>query len=1357
MNLVFIFFLAACGGGGGGGGSSEVPASSGGGSSVPISGSTQAIALTFSASSSDVELNGSVTLTWAGTNATSCDASGAWGGNNKAASGSESVNMTLVGTQTFSIVCKNSGDSVTASTSVEVYQIIGGTVLDGYIRGAEVFVDRNNNLTLDSNESSVTTDNNGSFSNLRGYNGQLIAKDGIDLDTGFIFENFSLTAKTATDKTDYIISPLTSVGYLLDTPSDINKIFGISDSIDVYSEDPVAKIAEPAFANLYSIGNKLTGLAMSVQTLEGNNKNLQDIFQTIATQAQNIFIETESSIQVDNNVLISNTLFNQLPTSMDADLRSDLGIAIGNSLYLLQVKDNKAATTGIQNFAFTTLQADLLKIQQLEAGVSAKYKEDIFNYVATDQNLSLSDVTVAITANDDSLNVNEDSQVMFLWSSIYSNDVFLRFADATASYVSPQNGSITNTDLEYFYTPNLNFNGTDSFSYKLEQGGQESVATVTITVNPVNDLPVLSGINNSYQKTLTYGAQAVGSLGVSDVDGDAFTYSLSGADASLFTIGSSGEISFNSAATDARTYNITVQVSDGAATVTQDLEITVNPNQSPVISCGNCSYALEYGSKNVGSISFSDEEGDAITYSLSGTDASLFSINESGAVSFNSNATDARTYDVTVIASDGISTAAEKNLSITVNPRDPNTTFTGVTSGFETFTGGSGDDTFNPGDGDARIDGGTYNDEVIFFSPRSEARIITLSGVTKVFFDCFSSYIGENKCHDYYITNVETLSFSDASVSLETALPASLISGSTTGNETLSGNSSDNVFDPGDGDATIDGGAGTDEVLFFSPRSEARIITLSGVTKVFFDCFSSYIGENKCHDYYITNVETLSFSDASVSLETALPASLISGSTTGNETLSGNSSDNVFDPGDGDATIDGGAGTDEVLFFSPRSEARIITLSGVTKVFFDCFSSYIGENKCHDYYITNVETLSFSDASVSLETALPASLISGSTTGNETLSGNSSDNVFDPGDGDATIDGGAGTDEVLFFSPRSEATISTISGISKITFDCFSSYIGENKCHTYDLTNIETVTFSDQSINLTTGWKQLGTDIDGLSQGDNSGYAVDISVGEVHGIIAAIGSPGASSDSSTSAWGSVRVLRKVNANADWEQFGYFEGEGAGDQFGRSVKLSADGTIIAVGGPNNDPTDVSDNAAGHVRVFQWIGGDQWTQLGTDIDGENQGDQSGDRIALSADGTILAVAEHLYLDNTGRVRIYRYENNTDWVLLGSPIVGEAKGDFFGTGLAINASGTRIAIGARANDSGAVNGGEVKVYEFSDGWVQLGSDISEFVSAGDLFGWGVSMNSAGDVIAAAAPEGTPKGELSGYVRVYRYNLCR
>ena len=47
-----------------------------------------------------------------------------------------------------------------------------------------------------------------------------------------------------------------------------------------------------------------------------------------------------------------------------------------------------------------------------------------------------------------------------------------------------------------------------------------------------------------------------------------------------------------------------------------------------------------------------------------------------------------------------------------------------------------------------------------------------------------------------------------------------------------------------------------------------------------------------------------------------------------------------------------------------------------------------------------------------------------------------------------------------------------------------------------------------------------------------------------------------------------------------------DGEAAGDQSGYSISLSSDGSIIAIGSPNND-----DNGAnsGHVRVYQNING------------------------------------------------------------------------------------------------------------------------------------------------------------------------
>ena len=57
---------------------------------------------------------------------------------------------------------------------------------------------------------------------------------------------------------------------------------------------------------------------------------------------------------------------------------------------------------------------------------------------------------------------------------------------------SPTNAAVFsfNSNGSFSYTPNLNFNGTDSFTYKATNGGRESnVATVTITVNPVNDAP----------------------------------------------------------------------------------------------------------------------------------------------------------------------------------------------------------------------------------------------------------------------------------------------------------------------------------------------------------------------------------------------------------------------------------------------------------------------------------------------------------------------------------------------------------------------------------------------------------------------------------------------------------------------------------------------------------------------------------------------------------------------------------------------------------------------------------------------------------------------------------------------------
>ena len=66
-------------------------------------------------------------------------------------------------------------------------------------------------------------------------------------------------------------------------------------------------------------------------------------------------------------------------------------------------------------------------------------------------------------------------------------------------------------------------------------------------------------------------------------------------------------------------------------------------------------------------------------------------------------------------------------------------------------------------------------------------------------------------------------------------------------------------------------------------------------------------------------------------------------------------------------------------------------------------------------------------------------------------------------------------------------------------------------------------------------------------------------------------------------------------------------------------MSSDGTIVAIGAFGNDGNGPS---SGHVRVYQNISG-TWTQLGGDIDGEADEDQSGISVSLSSDGTIVAI--------------------------------------------------------------------------------------------------------------------------------------
>ena len=123
---------------------------------------------------------------------------------------------------------------------------------------------------------------------------------------------------------------------------------------------------------------------------------------------------------------------------------------------------------------------------------------DSFEYTISDGNGGTDTATVTITVNavndapvavDDVATTDEDNAVTI---SVLDNDSDVDGNGLTVtSTTTPSNGTVViNSDGTVTYTPNADYNGTDSFEYTISDGnGGTDTAVVTITINPVNDAP----------------------------------------------------------------------------------------------------------------------------------------------------------------------------------------------------------------------------------------------------------------------------------------------------------------------------------------------------------------------------------------------------------------------------------------------------------------------------------------------------------------------------------------------------------------------------------------------------------------------------------------------------------------------------------------------------------------------------------------------------------------------------------------------------------------------------------------------------------------------------------------------------
>lgn len=219
----------------------------------------------------------------------------------------------------------------------------------------------------------------------------------------------------------------------------------------------------------------------------------------------------------------------------------------------------------------------------------------------------------------------------------------------------------------------------------------------------------------------------------------------------------------------------------------------------------------------------------------------------------------------------------------------------------------------------------------------------------------------------------------------------------------------------------------------------------------------------------------------------------------------------------------------------------------------------------------------------------------------------------------------------------------------------------------------------------------------------------------------------------------VKIFKFIDGS--WVDYGSIEdGSTEGGLNPSAISLNSSGDTIAIGSPL---FFLNGNAAsGTARVYKRIN-DEWVQQGESFDGLGF-ERRGFSVSLNSTGNIVAVSRQIidmpqyYNGNkTGCVQVYEFINGS-WVQIGQDLVGDNDYDFFGYSVSLNSSGNILAVAAPYNSNAGTKFGHVRVYEFINGsWVQQGQDINGKYST--MFGDSiyitkntVRLNDAGDVLA-------------------------
>ncbi|MBA3721993.1 MAG: tandem-95 repeat protein, partial [Parachlamydiaceae bacterium] len=452
-----------------------------------------------------------------------------------------------------------------------------------------------------------------------------------------------------------------------------------------------------------SFGGTLTAQAIDPHTV---TTTASEAFMAskIANGSYQIYRVTSSSSGVALNDGVSTTFITPSLTN------------VGGVVYATTTGTNDTISPG---FTLYTVGSSLTEISQISNDVNFAFSSitafgnsaayfGLGGSSVTGEKLYLLNITNVPVSGTDTYSTNEDTTlVVNAASGVLANDTGTPLT--ITGNTNPTHGALTlNADGSFTYIPTADYNGSDSFTYTLQ--GAIATGTVNLTVNSVNDAPIIVGGNQT--KNEDAGAQSVsgfvkgGPATATDEQSQTFSaITVINNNNALFsvqpTISSTGTLTYTPALNANGSATVTVTLTDSGGTanggvatiINQTFTITINPvNDAPIIG-GTQTVNEDAGAQTVANFakgavaSATDEQAQTFSaITVINNNNALFSvqptISSAGTLTYTPAANANGTATVTVTLTDsggtangGVATITNQTFTINVNSVNDAPTF----------------------------------------------------------------------------------------------------------------------------------------------------------------------------------------------------------------------------------------------------------------------------------------------------------------------------------------------------------------------------------------------------------------------------------------------------------------------------------------------------------------------------------------------------------------------------------------------------------------------------------------------------------------------------------------------------------